>query len=193
MPRASTTFLRTALAVIVLATSSVSLRVAHAEIHRCQGPDGGMIYTDRPCAEIGATPAKAGASRAIHPGRVPPRAGCARNVAELVLRISNAISQQDTNQLAAVYHWAGMSGGQSVPILRKLDTVAHLPLAGISQVMPYAQPMSEAAADAEYYAKRPVSNTPVALRIEQSSTDGITPSHTVFGLHQHFGCFWIRG
>jgi hypothetical protein len=35
--------------------------------------------------------------------------------------------------------------------------------------------------------------TPVALRLEQTMANGVTPSRTVFGLYRHFGCWWIRG
>ncbi|ROU04776.1 DUF4124 domain-containing protein [Lysobacter enzymogenes] len=34
---------------------------------------------------------------------------------------------------------------------------------------------------------------PVALRLEQTLANGITPSRTVFGLTRHFGCWWIKG
>jgi len=33
----------------------------------------------------------------------------------------------------------------------------------------------------------------VALRVEQTLANGSTPSRSVFGLHRHFGCWWIRG
>lgn len=33
---------------------------------------------------------------------------------------------------------------------------------------------------------------PVALRVEQTLSNGSTPSSTVFGLTRHFGCWWIR-
>lgn len=191
MPWASTTSSRLALLAIALAMCALWPRLAYAEINRCQGPDGGMIYTDRRCEDIGATPA---AAKSHQTRRRPPRTGCARNLAELVLRISNAISQQDTNQLAAVYHWTGMSGNQSRSLLRRLDGVAHRPLAGIVPVVPQSTEFTEEeVAAAEYYARRPVRQRPVALRIEQSSAGGITPSHTVFALHRHFGCWWIRG
>jgi len=39
----------------------------------------------------------------------------------------------------------------------------------------------------------PQRRTPVALRLEQTMANGVTPSRTVFGLHRHFGCWWIRG
>lgn len=34
---------------------------------------------------------------------------------------------------------------------------------------------------------------PVALRLEQTLANGVTPSRTVFGLTRHFGCWWIKG
>ncbi|QOW25062.1 DUF4124 domain-containing protein [Lysobacter sp. H23M47] len=197
MSPASINLLRAALMASVLVTAGVAPRVVQAAIYRCQAPDGGMVYTDRPCSELGATPSPAGdlpIGQAGQRRRAPPRFGCARNLPELVLRVANAINQQDTNQLAGVYHWAGMSGGQSVAILRRLDAVAHRPLAGIVQVGPQTMPSVDGVvSDEEYYAKRPISQTPVALRIEQSTGDGISPSNTVFGLQRHFGCWWIRG
>ncbi len=151
-----------------------------------------MMYTDRPCVDMGATPAPADFHEPTR--RAPPRMGCARNVNELVLRISNAVGQQDTNQLAEVYHWTGMSGSQSTPVLRRLEAVVKRPLAGIVQVMAQRQETTdEALIDAEYYARRPLKQSPVALRIEQSSVDGISSSNTVFGLQWHFDCWWIRG
>ena len=150
-----------------------------------------MVYTDRRCEDVGATPAPSGP---LQTRRSPLRPGCARNVAELVLRVSSAIGQQDANQLAGVYHWAGMSGRQSAAVMRRLDSVVQRPLAGVVPVM--RQTFGELGAtvsDAEYYARRPLAQRPVALRIEQSSADGITPSSTVFGLHRHFDCWWISG
>lgn len=197
MSPASINLLRAALLATFLVTAGAVPRVVHAAIYRCQAPDGVMVYTDRPCSELGATPSPAGplhGDRAGQPRRARTRPGCARNLPELVLRVANAINQQDTNQLAGVYHWAGMSGGQSVAILRRLDAVAHRPLAGIVQVGPQTmQSVDGVVSDEEYYAKRPISQTPVALRIEQSTGDGISPSNTVFGLQRHFGCWWIRG
>lgn len=175
-----------------LAVFSLWPRQALAEIYRCQRPDGGMMYTDRPCEDMGATPAAADFHQPTR--RAPPRIGCARNVNELVLRISNAVARQDTNQLAEVYHWTGMSGAQSRPVLKRLEAVVQRPLAGIVQVMPRLhEPDDEAIIDAQYYARRPLNQSPVALRIEQSSGDGISSSNTVFGLHRHFDCWWIRG
>ncbi len=191
MPRATHRFIPIALAALALAVYSLVPPTANAAVRRCQGADGGTVYTDRRCEDVGAMPAPSGPVQAR---RSPPRAGCARNLTELVLRVSTAIGHEDPNQLAGVYHWSGMSGRQSAAVMRRLDGVVHRPLAGIVPVMRQASAdMGEAISDAEYYARRPLDQRPVALRIEQSSVDGITPSHTVFGLQRHFDCWWIRG
>lgn len=190
MPRAPTLFLKIALAALVLAAGGLWPRDAPAEIYRCHSPSGGMMYTDRRCEDMGAVPAPVGSHQMY---RGPARDGCARNVSELILRISSAVGQQDTNQLAEVYHWAGMSGRQSVSVLKRLEAVVQKPLAGIVRVMPGTSESADGTIpDPEYYARRPVNERPVGLRLEQYSADGITPSSTVFGLHRHFDCWWIR-
>jgi hypothetical protein len=39
----------------------------------------------------------------------------------------------------------------------------------------------------------PHRRAPVALRLEQTLGNGVTPSRTVFGLTRHYGCWWIKG
>lgn len=53
-----------------------------------------------------------------------------------------------------------------------------------------AAPGSEATAAP---APAPRRAAPVALRLEQTLANGVTPSRTVFGLTRHFGCWWIKG
>jgi hypothetical protein len=38
-----------------------------------------------------------------------------------------------------------------------------------------------------------VRQRPVGLRVEQTLSNGSTPSRTEFGLTRHFGCWWING
>ena len=37
----------------------------------------------------------------------------------------------------------------------------------------------------------PAPRRPVALRIDQVLSDGVTPSTTTFGLRRHMDCWWI--
>ena len=117
------------------------------------------------------------------------RGGCARNLQDLVFEITTAIDSRDANRLASVYHWTGMSSGQAYAVLARLDGVVKRPLVDIAPVMP----ASAEGVDGDLYPQTTVRRAPVGLRIEQTLANGSTPSHTVFGLHRHLDCWWIKG
>ncbi|MFC3814867.1 hypothetical protein [Lysobacter sp. GCM10012299] len=189
-------FLLTVL-VIALPAMGCSPPVA-AQVHRCTMPDGMDVYTDRACPDVGAVeqpPRVAPASVAR-----PSAGGCARNLRDLVQEINGAFDARDANRLAGVYYWTGMSGASAYNVLARLDALVQLPLVGIVPVMP-AEPEDEAAAsgfaplaegDPAVAPSRP-RRAPVALRVEQTQANGVTPSRTVFGLQKYFGCWWIKG
>lgn len=167
---------------------------ADAEIRRCVRADGSAVYTDRRCDDVGAI-----ARVAAPHGRVAaPSSGCARNLQDLLFRVSSAIDARDANRLAGTYHWAGMSAGPSRGVMDRLATVAHRPLIAIVPVMA-AVPMYRDD-DNRPGGNRPEGTrsrgmadpAPVALRIEQTLDNGITPSSTTFGLRRYFGCLWIQ-
>lgn len=193
-------------------------RESQAQIRRCVGPDGAAVFTDRRCEDIGSSdslprnPPGAAASKGGY------RGGCARNVQDLVYQMTSAIDAHDGNRLAGVYHWTGMSGSTAYSVLERLETIARRPLVDIVPIMPAAaappvvapptqnqgwvevdptadiEPGSElapAAPEPEYVPQ--ARRLPVALRVEQTLANGSTPSHTVFGLIRHFGCWWIKG
>ena len=161
-----------------------------AEVRRCSGPDGGIVYTDRRCADIG------GVDRLQRPGTAGSggghnlyRGGCARNLQDLVYELTTAIDSGDANRLASVYHWTGMSSGQGYAVMARLGGIVKRPLVDIAPVMP----ASVDGVDGDLYPQTTVHRAPVALRVEQTLANGSTPSRTVFGLQKHFGCWWIRG
>ncbi|KWS04383.1 hypothetical protein AZ78_1932 [Lysobacter capsici AZ78] len=67
--------------------------------------------------------------------------------------------------------------------------------AGMSgEQAPQAAPDAETTAQtAAAPAPVPHRRAPVALRLEQTLGNGVTPSRTVFGLTRHYGCWWIKG
>ncbi|SFK39603.1 hypothetical protein [Lysobacter sp. cf310] len=193
-------------------------RESPAQIRRCVGPDGAAVFTDRRCEDIGSSdslprnPPGAAAAKGGY------RGGCARSVQDLVYQMTSAIDAHDGNRLAGVYHWTGMSGSTGYSVLDRLETIARRPLVDIVPIMPTAaappvvappaqnlgwvevdptadvEPGSElapAAPEPEYVPQ--ARRLPVALRVEQTLANGSTPSHTVFGLIRHFGCWWIKG
>lgn len=193
-------------------------REGQAQIRRCVGPDGAAVFTDRRCEDIGSSDSLPRAPAGAAAAKGGYRGGCARSVQDLVFQMTSAIDAHDGNRLAGVYHWTGMSGSTGYSVLERLETIARRPLVDIVPIMPTAaappvaappaqnpgwvevdpaadvEPGSElapAAPEPEYVPQ--ARRLPVALRVEQTLANGSTPSHTVFGLIRHFGCWWIKG
>jgi hypothetical protein len=173
----------------LIAAASAWPDAAAAQVTRCVRPDGVAVYTDRHCKELGAVERQprhdqsVAGSRRAHPG------GCAHNLQDLLYEMTTAIDGGDVNRLAGVYHWTGMSGSGGNAVMTRLGEVVQRPLVEIVPVMPTG-PDGE---DGVLYPQTTVRSTPVALRVEQTLANSSTPSRTVFGLHQYFGCWWIRG
>lgn len=205
--------------VLLLIAASLWPRPAQAQIRRCVGADGAAVFTDRRCEDIGSADSLPRAPAAAAGAKGRYRGGCARSLQDLVFQMTSAIDSHDANRLAGVYHWTGMSGSTGYSVLERLDTIARRPLVDIVPVMstpaaPPAPPPTPAwvaggdaaptdaepgseftptPPDPDYYPQTSVRRIPVALRVEQTLSNGSTPSHTVFGLIRHFGCWWIKG
>lgn len=169
---------------------------AHAQVRRCAGTTGEVIYTDQKCADIGAT------DRLLHAsgsGYVPSayRGGCSRRLNALVSDLTNAIETRDVNRLALLYDWAGMSTRQGYAVMARLDGIAKRPLVDILPIYPRPPPILSAdgtVADANadgYFPQTAVRRPPVGLRLEQTFSNGVTPARTVLGLRKRLGCWWI--
>ncbi|MDQ3205646.1 MAG: hypothetical protein M3Q40_03895 [Pseudomonadota bacterium] len=161
---------------------------AQAQVNRCMTAEGITLYTDRRCTDMGAVPDHRPAGSSSGSRRFY-RGGCARNVQDLVYEVTTAIDSGDVNRLAGVYHWAGMSGRAGYAVMSRLAAVVKRPLVDIVPI-PAAGPEGE---DGWLYPQTTVDEPPVALRLEQTLANNSTPSRTVFGMHRHFGCYWITG
>lgn len=155
---------------------------AQSQIHRCTGPDGTPVFTDRRCEDLGAL------------ARLPPperrdgeaglyRHGCPRRLSELVYQLRAAIDARDVNRLSSLYLWTDLSEQAANQVLTRLEAIAARPLADIAPVYPET-------AEAVAPAGTPPAH-PTGLRLEQTLSDGRTPSRTIFGLRRQYGCFWI--
>ncbi|MDR7133676.1 hypothetical protein J2X06_000860 [Lysobacter niastensis] len=185
--------------LLLLLVAALASSPAIAQVRRCVSPGGAVVFTDHECAEIGAQEQAARPASPAASSRTAYR-GCARTVHDLMYEMTSAFDAHDANRLAGVYHWAGMSGSSAYSILDRLDAMVQRPLVDLVPVMPDS-PTSEGAADVgeaatrvdgEYYPQTSVRSTPVALRVEQTQANGITPSRTVFGLRKHLGCWWVQ-
>lgn len=181
--------------ILLLLAAAGAPAPAAAQVQRCTTPDGIDVYTDRACPDVGAVeqPKPAVAPTGAH----ERRGGCSRNLQDLLLEMTSAFDAHDANRLASVYHWAGMSGSTAYNVLARLDALVQRPLIDIVPVMPAERSdtgvLDESLASVSADPLPPSRQTPVALRVEQTQANGITPSRTVFGLQKHFGCWWIKG
>jgi len=171
----------------MLTTATCWPSLLFAQVKRCESLDGTTVYTDRRCEDIGAIERlprdriAGGLSR-------PYRGGCARTLQDLVFEMTSAIDTQDVNRLASVVHWVGVSTRSGYNLMGRLSAIANRPLVDIVPVTPRAP----GELDGDYYPQTTVRKGPVALRVEQTLSNGSTPSRTVFGLQRHVGCWWIR-
>jgi len=201
--------------VFALAAAWLWPGAAQAQVNRCTTDSGAEIYTDKPCAAIGAND-RLPRGAAIQ-GTGPRRLGCARSVQDLIYEITAAVDQHDINRLGAVYHWVGIGDESGSRILDRLQAIVDRPLVDIVAIRsapreesyfpdtpPPAETTSSAAADAgaSTSASTGDAETPppprrarggglVGLRLEQTLRNSATPSRTVFGLRRHFDCWWI--
>ncbi|VXB01886.1 conserved exported hypothetical protein [Luteimonas sp. 9C] len=165
-----------------------------AQVRRCTAPDGGTIYTDRACSAVGAT-----ASAPRQPaGHTPlPRISCQRQLRGLIQELSFAIGQRDTNRLAGLYHWQGLSQRGGYQILERLDAIAQRPLVNITAQRPAQTVVAqERTGFSGWVSARDIPTAqperpPSSLRLDQTGASGGGTVTTVFGLRRHLGCWWV--
>lgn len=177
---------------------SMQPALTHAEVRRCSAPDGSLVFTDRRCEDIGAIERVPHDAVSMGASRVY-RGGCSRNLRDLVYEVTSAIDGRDVNRLASVYHWVGISTSTAYGVMNRLDSIAQRPLVDIAPISAAREePVYEddgAPTDADADSAPPpqpsARRAPVGLRIEQTLSNGSTPSRTVFGLRRNLGCWWI--
>lgn len=108
---------------------------AQAQIRRCVTADGGHVYTDRQCRDLGATE-RAPRQGMVQQGGRLIRRDCSRNLQDLVFELTAAIDNRDVNRLAGIYHWPGTSSRGALSIMGRLDGIVNRPLVGIVPVQP---------------------------------------------------------
>lgn len=194
MPRIAFAFLPLLLACLLPSRAAP----APAQVRQCLGGDGSLVYTDRRCADIGASERPAADTAIGMPGQRLSRGGCSRSVQDLVYALGSAIQSGDANQVAGMYDWAGMSTANGYRLMARLDAIARRPLVDLQPV--YAGGANEYGYDIVEFDDETgaVVSKPqrkprlIGLRVEQTLADGSTPSRTVFGLRRHLGCWWVR-
>lgn len=168
---------------------------AHAAIRRCIGPDGGTIYTDRPCDQFDAreqapsppTPGNTLVPEVEDTG--PVRSDCARSAESLLFDLRRAVEHGDINAIAGLYHWPGTGGRVAVSVMDRLEDVVSDAGANVDLVYPDAAFVVD---DPAAYPDLPPEN-PIGVRISRvvDATSGRMPEQ-ILELHRYAACWWIH-
>ncbi len=165
---------------------------AHAaDVHRCVGADGGAIFTDKLCADIGASVRPEPAARISgtnSTGRLGTR-GCARTADEMRHGLQAALDDHNVNQVAAFYHWPGISGAESEGILKRLQIIANRPLVSVQLIHAREPP------DADGFQTVASTQESEAIAVElMQARSGNDPTsvRTTLAVTHYIGCLWIH-
>ena len=121
--------MRRILALLFLVCAMAMLPVfAQTQIHRCVGADGNPVFTDQPCAALGATPLTRTSPSARQRADPPPAVLCATNRAELQRAVIAAFANRDANRMAGLMLWHGYGERAAVADIRALQRVMRAPL-----------------------------------------------------------------
>jgi hypothetical protein len=159
-----------------------------AEIHHCIAADGDLLYTDKACAALGARDLADDDGSGRGPFMPAYRSGCIRSLREFAYELSSAIEVGDVNRLAALYRWNGTSTRAGYEVMNRLEEIAGRPLLTVEPV--YPAPPAASTSDPLPFDPAP-QGPPVALRLDQTLANGVTPAPTTLRLAHESGCWWV--
>jgi hypothetical protein len=159
-------------------------------LHRCVDANGGPIFSDQPCENIGASvrPETAPASGAAGTGRLHAHT-CAHTAEGLLRGFKIAVATGDVNQLSAFYHWPGIGNAEADEILKRLQQIAGRPIVSAELVLPHQSP--NASGDPSLASAQTAEATAIELVQSRSGNDA-SPMHTTLALTQYLGCWWVH-
>ena len=178
-------------ALILLILLWMAVLPAHASgLHRCVDANGGTVFSDQPCEDIGAItrPDAAPASGSANTGRLHAHT-CAHTADGLLHGLKIAIASGDVNQLSAFYHWPGIGNAEADEILKRLQQIAGLSIVSAELVRPH--PLPETGGDPLPSPAQTADATAIELVQSKPAADA-TPMRTTFALTQYMGCWWVH-
>ena len=179
--------------------------VAQAQIHRCVGADGNLVFTDQPCAALGATPLTRAQPSAPQRADPPPAVLCATSRAELKRAVIDAFVNHDANRIAGLMLWHGYGERAAVADIRALQRAMRAPLLDFgpatesgdaptaSESVDIFRPdrFSPDAASTTPPVIAPVADNTWLLRTGADDASG-QRSAMRFTVVRRFGCWWLR-
>lgn len=168
----------TAIALAALAWQPAQAQVTSASagvrINRCVNAQGHTVFTDRSCADMGASPldSRPGDSLAA-PITVELTIGCADSLDELRRRLETALRARDVNAMAALHDWVDAGPAQAEQAMTGIQALLALPAE--AYVVEFVEHESPPMA-------------PPTVRIEPRGP-GLGAEE--YRLLRHAGCWWL--
>ena len=141
--------------------------LAQNVIHRCVGADGSPLYSDQPCAAVGATSiAPPSTSTTAVPGAPTTGMLCAKDLAELREGLARAFATHDANRVGALVLWNGYGSNGAVDSIQRLGALVKQPLLSLQ------------------------GDESAGLEVVTGRTGQAQKAH--FGVTRESGCLWLR-
>jgi hypothetical protein len=195
------------LAILLLLLLPFGMARAQSDIHRCVGANGGVIFTDRACSDLNASPAvpaptvSAGVSEAPTSIAQPPPVLCASDMTQLKQAVVDAFADRNPNRLAGLMLWEGSGREAVVANIRAFTHMMAHPLIGVraSEYTSTAPPSPATSTGTDpsvlSMSANPSPSPPQgeSLAVETESDDGSgATQETHFGVVRHDGCLWLE-
>jgi hypothetical protein len=195
------------LAIFLLLLLPLGTVRAQSDIHRCVGANGGVIFTDRVCSDLNATPAVPAPTSSVSASpsasiaiAQPPPVLCASDIEELKQAVVDAFAARNPNRLAGLMLWDGDGRDSVVANIREFTRMMAHPLVEV-RASEYTSPppasSSSMAADPSVLsmsaAPSPSPRRGESLSVETEADDGSgATQETHFGVVHHAGCVWLE-
>jgi hypothetical protein len=169
-------------------------------IQHCIGADGSVVFTDRGCAELGATDAPPPGAADAEATHFAPKS-CARTRGALVDGVRDALDARDENRLASYYHWTGMGTRAAYDLMDRLHGFVERPLVDVQLARseprrdPYALDSAVPPLWSPLLPPPPPARprAPDLVRVDQMrGQKDVASEVTYFHLTPNAGCWWIE-
>lgn len=169
-------------------------------IQHCIGADGTVVFTDRGCAELGATDAPPPGTADDAVAHFAPKS-CARTRSALVDGVRDALDARDENRFASYYHWTGMGTRSAYDLMDRLHGFVERPLVDVqlARSEPRDDPYARDGAVPPLWSPLmpppppPRQRAPDLVRVDQMrGNKDVAAEVTFFHLTANAGCWWIR-
>jgi hypothetical protein len=192
------------LAILFLLLLPFGMARAQSDIHRCVGASGGVIFTDRACSDLNASPAvpaptvSTSVSEGLTSIAQPPPVLCASDMSQLKQAVVDAFADRNPNRLAGLMLWEGSGREAVVANIRAFTRMMARPLVGVraSEYTSTAPPSSTDTNPSVLSMSATPSPSPAqgeSLSVETESDDGSgATQETHFGVVRHDGCLWLE-